>query len=214
MLDIILSFIFPNKCPICENIISYNSLVCKFCSKKVENLNLKSELIKIENKQIYCVAPFRYDGLIRQSVLRFKFKGKVSYATFFACMMSQTITRYYTDIDFVTFVPISNSRKIKRKFDQSEVLSEKIGKIINAPVKSVLRKIFDNVEQHNLNKVGREKNILNVYKVIDKNEIIGKNILLVDDICTTGNTLKECVNLLIKSGAKNVYCATITMENS
>ncbi len=214
MLDMILSFIFPNKCPVCDCIMSYNSLICKSCMRKIQNLNLKKELFKINNKSIYCIAPFKYEGLIRNSILKFKFKGKMSHAAFFAYMMSQTINKYYSNLDFVTFVPISSERKIKRKFDQSEILSEKISKIINVPLKSTLEKMADNAEQHNLERNEREKNILNVYNVIGKNDIKGKNILLIDDVCTTGNTLKECAKTLMTAGAKTVYCAAITMEDS
>ena len=214
MLDMILSFIFPNKCPICDNIISYNSLICKSCLGKTKNLNLKREISTIKNKTIYCVAPFKYDGLIRQAILKFKFQGKMSYSAFFAYMMSQTIERYYSDIDFVTFVPISNNRKIKRKFDQSEILSEKISKIISTPLKRTLEKMIDNSEQHTLERKDRKQNILNAYKVINKNEINGKNILLIDDVCTTGSTLKECAKVLMDAGAKSVQCAAITMEDS
>lgn len=211
MLDMILSFIFPNKCPVCDCIMSYNSLICKSCMRKIQNLNLKKELFKINNKPIYCVSPFKYEGLIRKSILKFKFKGKMSHAAFFAYMMSQTINKYYSNLDLVTFVPISSERKIKRKFDQSEILSEKISKIINVPLKSTLEKMADNAEQHNLERNEREKNILNVYNVIGKNDIKGKNILLIDDVCTTGNTLKECAKTLMTAGAKTVYCAAITM---
>lgn len=214
MLDMILSFIFPNKCPVCDCIMSYNSLICKSCMVKIKNLNLKKELFKINNKSIYCIAPFKYEGLIRNSILKFKFKGKMSHAAFFAYMMSQTINKYYSNLDLVTFVPISSERKIKRKFDQSEILSEKISKIINVPLKSTLEKMADNAEQHNLEKSEREKNILNVYNVINENDIKGKNILLIDDVCTTGNTLKECAKILIDAGAKMVNCAAITMEDS
>lgn len=214
MLDMILSFIFPNKCPVCDCIMSYNSLICKSCMRKIQNLNLKKELFKINNKPVYCVSPFKYEGLIRKSILKFKFKGKMSHAAFFAYMMSQTINKYYSNLDFITFVPISSERKIKRKFDQSEILSEKISKIINVPLKSTLEKMADNAEQHNLERNEREKNILNVYNVIGKNDIKGENILLIDDVCTTGNTLKECAKTLMTAGAKTVYCAAITMEDS
>ena len=214
MLDMILSFIFPNKCPVCDCIISYNSFICKSCAKKIQNLNLKKELFKINNEPIYCVAPFKYEGLIRDSILRFKFKGKMSYSAFFAYIMSKTINKYYSDLDFITFVPISSSRKIKRKFDQSEILSEKISKIINVPLKSTLEKTADNAEQHNHEKIEREKNILNVYNVINESDVKGKNILLIDDVCTTGSTFKECAKMLIKAGAKTVNCAAITMKDS
>ena len=214
MLDMILSFIFPNKCPVCGIIISYNSLICKPCMSKIKNLNLKRELFKIKNESVYCVAPFKYDGLIRQAILRFKFKGKISNSAFFAYMMSQTIKKYYSDIDLTTFVPISSTRKMKRKFDQSEILSEKISKIINVPWINTLEKTVDNAEQHNLERSDRAKNILNVYKVVNKENIKGKNILLIDDVCTTGSTLKECAKMLFENGAKTVRCAAITMEDS
>ena len=128
--------------------------------------------------------------------------------------MSQTIKKYYSNIDFITFVPISSVRKTKRKFDQSEVLSENISKIINVPLIRTLEKTVDNAEQHNLERSDRVKNILNVYKVVNKENIKGKNILLIDDVCTTGSTLKECAKMLFENGAKTVRCAAITMEDS
>ena len=96
---------------------------------------------------------------------------------------------------------------LNRGFNQSKILAEKIGEKLNLPVLDILYRNKSKTDQHDIkNPKERFKNVEGLYGA--KGKVNGKNILLVDDIKTTGATLNECAKQLILSGADNVYCVT------
>ena len=78
--------------------------------------------------------------------------------------------------------------------------------------KDVLVKTQNNIAQSTLNKKEREQNVKNVYKIINREKIKNKNILLIDDIFTTGATANECSKLLKLGQAKKVDLLTIAKD--
>ena len=126
----------------------------------------------------------------------------------FSKEISKVVDAHFKDIDIITAVPLHKLRKKERGFNQSEILASKIGKLIGVPYVGLLVKFKKNKVQHSLPRLEREENVKNVYKAINENKIKGKNILLCDDIVTTGSTLRECAKILFEAGANKVYCAT------
>ena len=78
--------------------------------------------------------------------------------------------------------------------------------------KNVIKKEQNNTPQSLLDKNGREKNVVNVYKIVNKQKILNKKILLIDDIFTIGATVHECSKMLKISGAKKVDVLTIAKD--
>ena len=76
----------------------------------------------------------------------------------------------------------------------------------------VISKVKNNNTQSKLNKEERAENVKNVYKITSNKEIINKNILLIDDIYTTGATLNECSRMLKQAGAKKIDVLTIAKD--
>lgn len=112
-----------------------------------------------------------------------------------------------SEIDFIVPVPMTKQSFRKRGYNQAELISKVVSSEINMPVKSVLKKIYDTKEQKKLGRANRKLNVKNVFEVTE--DISGKRILVVDDICTTGSTLSEIALLLRKNGAENVFCASV-----
>ena len=207
-------WLYPKHCPFCKTVISKNLVICDNCNRSIKReINIRKILIEGFNKEVICIAPFSYKDKIRTAICDYKFKGYLDYSDLFSKEISDVYIRYFKDIDFITSVPLHKNRQKERGFNQSEVLASKIGKIINVPHKELLVKCKSNKVQHNLPKYERVENVKGVYAVADKVEVYGKNILLCDDIITTGNTLKECAKVLLKAGAKDVYCVTTASSN-
>ena len=106
--------------------------------------------------------------------------------------------------DSITFVPCYHSDE---KYNHSEILAEKISENLGIPLKKHLKKIRENKKQHRLSFSERQENVKGVYQCVEEN-LQNKNILICDDIITTGATLSECAKELEKSGAK-VFCSTV-----
>jgi len=110
-------------------------------------------------------------------------------------------------------VPISNKRKRKRGYNQSELICKELSTKLDVPIcMNVVIKYKDNKSQSTLNKIERIKNVENVYIIKNINKIKDKKVLLVDDIYTTGSTVNEIANNLIKSGVKDVGIITIAKD--
>ncbi|GHT57248.1 hypothetical protein AGMMS50233_10420 [Endomicrobiia bacterium] len=129
--------------------------------------------------------------------------------------MNETLRQYnfYNDSDFVVPVPLNILRRIKRGYNQAELLAEEISLKTNIPLlKNVLFRKKITKPQFRLSKVERSKNIKGSFFV--KNYVIIKNktILLIDDIATTSITVSSCSLALKTAGAKKVYVLTLARD--
>lgn len=209
--DKVISFIYPKKCIFCSEIIPKDKIICEFCKGKVCT-DMKIEIISnIDEKIIFCISVFKYTDDIRRILLKFKFSGYRYYSEFFSEIISEELLKnnINEDIDIVTCVPLYRNRKSERGYNQSELIAKLVAKNINVAYEDTLIKIRDNLEQHSLPYKERIENVKNVYRIKNPENIYKKDILLCDDIVTTGNTLKECCEVLIKNGANSVICCTI-----
>jgi len=115
----------------------------------------------------------------------------------------------YKYIDLIVPVPISWSSLKQRGFNQTELLARQISKNLGIPSDpEVICRIKDTPSQTGLSKEEREKNLLAAFQVRHGHKIKGKNILLVDDVYTTGSTSRECTKVLLEAGADRVCVIT------
>ena len=112
-------------------------------------------------------------------------------------------------VDIITAVPMYYKNMRERGYNQSELLAKECAEIFNIPYAELVEKHKKNKAQHTLKGKERESNVQGVYRVIDSQAVADKNILIIDDIITTGNTLGECCKVLKKAGCKNICCAAL-----
>lgn len=112
--------------------------------------------------------------------------------------------------DLIIPVPLHPSRYYARGYNQSELISMAVSERLSIPVKKrVLIKIRNTSPQSGLKKFARKRNLRGAFRVLERMELVGRNILLVDDIITTGTTLDECACELLQGGAGSVTGLTI-----
>ena len=113
-------------------------------------------------------------------------------------------------IDAVVPVPLYIKREKKRGFNQATLLSSQFESVLNIPVISNnLVRLKNTPTQTKLTKIERKNNLDKAFKVLDKKEFKGKNVLLIDDVFTTGATTDECSKVLKSVGVKNIYVLTL-----
>ena len=158
-----------------------------------------------------CAAPLWYEGLAREGLLRFKFQGASAGAESLGGLVAQCAAeRFSGEFDTVTWVPVSKKRLRQRGYDQARLLAESACRRWDTKAVALLRKVEDTPAQSGLTEAAaRRANVLGVYEALPEAE--EKRILLVDDICTTGATLTECVRVLKGAGAKSVCCAAVAL---
>ena len=109
-------------------------------------------------------------------------------------------------------MPVSRQRLRKRGYDQARYLCASLCVDWHTEPQETLRKVRDNPAQSGLeDAAARRANVLGVYEAVKPEKIAGKRFLLVDDICTTGSTLGECVRVLKAAGAAEVVCLTLAV---
>ena len=207
----ILSIIYPPKCMFCSDIIPSHEVICKKCWYSVKSETSFRILAEFANGTVGCVSPFKYKGDVREAICRFKFYGQKSYSEFFADMIYGELLTSGLELDFdiISAVPLSKKRLKSRGYNQSEFLAITLAKKFSVPYQETLVKIKENFPQHNLPRSERIVNVKGVYAAKSAKLVRDKNILLCDDIITTGNTLRECIKILKLNGAANIVCCTI-----
>lgn len=202
-------FFFPPRCPYCQSVMARGRSCCPLCAEALGD----QHGVRFLTGHLLCAYSFAYKGRPREAVLRFKFKGRTSYAYPFAVKSLETVRQAFPDtrFDAVTAVPLSKARLRERGYNQSELLARELAAFLHTPYEELLDKKTENRVQHSLGKEERARNVQGVYTA--RGDVKGRAILLCDDIVTSGATLRECARILKESGAKSVSCLVIAHAN-
>lgn len=149
-----------------------------------------------------------YEGAVQQLMHSFKFGGKPYLSATLGNLMAEKLVELNWDFDIISPVPVSKSRLKERGYNQALLLANQIATHFEKPVLEVLEKIKTTKDQVGLNFQERQENLDGSVKVCDKESVVGKKILLVDDVFTTGATSNVCAEQLFKVGATAVYVIT------
>jgi len=187
-----LEFIKSPVCEICGGSASNNSSVCLDCKDSIHFYD-KGYMV------------FNYSGDVRMKIIALKQNGVKAVGEMFAHFMRDKFDEILSNhnIDVVIPVPISNERIKERKYNQSEVLCSELLDTNKVDV-SILKRIKDTPHQTGLSRDNRIKNLIASFEISDKSLIKDKDVLIVDDIYTTGSTVDAISKILKLAGAKSV----------
>ena len=212
--DKLLNFIYPPKCGICNKIC--DDFLCSNCRRNIEKLQftkLKKFLVKKLDEHLYI---FKYEDIIRNKIIDYKFKEKAYLYKFFVTIMinNKKICCFLKNYDIIIPIPIHNKRKRKRGYNQTELIAKELAtNVENLEYKNnILIKTKNTKAQSTLNRNQRKKNLIGAYEVVNNVEIMNKNVLLLDDVFTTGSTANECSRVLKEAGALKVGIITIAKD--
>ena len=205
----IMHLLFPPRCVLCRGLLERNETdLCRNCRIDApEYPNSKRKLQFLDS----FAAVWYYEGSVRRSLLRYKFHNARSYAAAYGRLLAMTLLENYPEgFDLLTWVPVSPLRKLRRGYDQVELLAKAVGRELGMSPVPLLKKIRHNRPQSGIHGAAeRRGNVLGVYREINREAIQGQRILLLDDILTTGATAGECARVLLTAGAKEVHCAVV-----
>ena len=225
LLNNLYNIFFPIKCGYCDEITGNGSFVCEKCNKNIDLEEIKNRCkycgTKLFDKDRICVKCKKekkyydefiffseYEDVLKNKMLAYKFNDKKYLKDFFVQELAKCVNGI--NADYVIGVPISKKRLKERGYNQTNLIAKEIGKTLNIEyIPNMLVKIKETEHQSKLSKTERKFNIKNSFKVADIYNVDNKEILLIDDIFTTGATVNECSKMLKKAGAKKVVVATI-----
>jgi len=228
----LLDFCFPPRCLSCRKIVSGADGLCPDCFAQI--------LFIAEPACRKCGSPFEfaaaeeggvcvncrhnpppwsklvavavYDEFSRRLILPLKHSDDTAAARFLAILMADRGWEILKAADMLVPVPLGRRRLFRRMYNQSTLLAKVIGRMSGKPVSpcALARKGRKTEGQKGLSKLGRAANVEGVFKVAEPEFVKGGNIVLVDDVITTGATLSECARVLKGAGAKSVSCLVFT----
>ena len=206
----LLDLLFPPKCVFCSKVL--NKTDEEWCDNCTETLPYADNRGRQNGDAFdFCVSPLYYTGVVRRSILRYKFKGASQYADVYGKFLAECI-RENPDInyDIISWVPLSKKRERKRGYDQAMLLAVATASELDETAVETLKKPHDVQAQSELgDKKERSANISGAYIASNPEAFSGKRILLIDDVVTTCSTLDECSRVLLSAGAAGVVCAAL-----
>ncbi|MBQ8299459.1 MAG: ComF family protein [Clostridia bacterium] len=212
MLEEIVGLFFPRKCIFCNEKIN-ERYTCRKCLNIIEYYK---ERLETPDDAYYdkLICAIKYNGNLRTRMLKFKFDSVKYFARGFADILFEKMVKYDVNADLIIPVPISKKRYRERGYNQSELIVKYLSKLTKIDYnRNVLIKSKNNLKQSRLPEEQRKENVKDVYSIKNTEAIIGKNIILVDDICTTGSTVNECSKVLKNSGANRVIVLSVMYTN-
>lgn len=188
-----------SRCDICSRAISEEQKRCIDCQKWEEQPEWKNILVR--NYSIY-----HYNDFLKELISRFKFRGDAALAKVFAKPMKKIYQQYFPH-HLIVPIPLSKRRLYERGFNQAELLAKQIGEPL-----LVLRRTLDEEKQSKKSRKERldllKKNTFVIEWIVNK-KIENHDIIIIDDIYTTGVTIRQAAKVLIAYGAKSVSSLTL-----
>jgi len=156
-----------------------------------------------------------YEGSLKELIHKFKYDNRRMLSGIFTAIMLDFIKDnpgIIEGIDAITFVPLHKKRALVRAFNQSELLARLIGIELGIPVIRCLEKTRVTRNQNELSREDRLVNLKEAFRIsanIKSDAVKGADMLIIDDVMTTGTTLNETSRALMSRGAKSVRCLTL-----
>lgn len=228
----ILDFIFPKRCVNCKKQGSYLCSNCfAFLSFDVKNLCLICDKPTFNNlTHPKCSKKFSIDGCfsaLNYSKTTQKLIYNFKYKPYLKDLETVLIDLFYESIIqnenfnkelikggwiFVP-IPLSSQKFKKRGYNQAEILAKELSKKFNLSFANILQRVSNTKTQVGMTNIQRRKNVKGAFEIVRHQLLITKqNIFLIDDIVTTGSTLKEAAKVLKKQGAKRVIGLTLARD--
>lgn len=210
LVKLVLDLIYPPRCPFCGRVLEVweEEGLCHQCQK---TLPWQLEVGKQVDFCARCFSPLWYRGSVRRGMEQFKFRGGQIHARLFGTLMAQCLhDQWGEEVDCITWVPATRRRRGERGFDQCELLAREVGKNLGVEVVSALEKVRDTKQQARItSSSARQANVTGAYAAREGIDLTGKQVVLVDDVVTSGATMAECAACLRIAGAEKVIGLTL-----
>jgi ComF family protein len=225
--------VFPPRCITCGSLLTGEGIhpFCLSCTSRIHFIqsplctccgmpfsagegrdHLCGDCVTAEQHFKTARAVGKYEAVLLEAIHRFKYQGRVH--------VGEELGRYMAGCDYASFriddhtmlvpVPLHRKRLRERGFNQSVILAREVARRHSMPMNfNVLRRSVWTEPQVGLGKDARGANVRGAFEVKDREKIKGEKILLVDDVYTTGSTVRECARVLKAGGAAEVGVLTL-----
>jgi competence protein ComFC len=221
----VIEFFFPSRCLGCGKT---GTFLCDQCCRKLPCISVPvcAKCGKPESTGLLCPAcwgwqshidgmrsPFRFDGVMRKSIHELKYHNLKAIAGSLARLLFNYLQSGPIPGEVLVPVPLHDRRLRQRGYNQSSLITRELGMLVRLPVsEDCLIRLKNNPPQAKTETVDeRRKNVSNIFACGD-HSLTGKQVLLIDDVCTSGATLESCATALKSNGALSVWGLTLARE--
>lgn len=199
--------IYPPICPVCEEIVDERYQLCENCATKILKIDTYKNLIFPINAIMRIT---KYRKGTRSLLRRLKFDNNTNVLAalqkiLFDAASNGKIKNFLADIDIATYVPLHEKRLKKRGYNQTELIFKDWLLAQNLPAENLLIRTKATPHLYKYNPEERKKILQGAFSVVEGVDVRGKNILIVDDIFTTGATAAGCASVLKSAGAAKIF---------
>lgn len=221
--------LFSRRCLFCGKPVDGAVAVCAECNESVVRVSGEHcSSCGLPKKRCRCskghhfyddvTAEYIYIGGARTLIRRYKFTPEPDCAKTIAHGIARAFGSVYSsgDVDMIMTVPQTENELSSRGFDQAELLGRICSVILEVPYRGLLKKIYDTDSQRSVSGSERAGNVFGVFDIIPGHgrHIEGKNILLVDDVKTTGATVDECAKMLKLYSCNKVIVSVFAVDET
>jgi ComF family protein len=218
-----------SRLPVCEScLIALRPLQGSYCSVCGEVLHIATGIDAAESRCLLCqradppferaVAYGSYDGGLRDLIHVLKFQQVRPAAAVLGCVLAETMAQLEKTMPVGTIavvpVPLHKRKQSQRGFNQAEMIARGALKQLSRPKRfdlcaGVLLRRRETGSQIGLTRHQRRENLRGAFAVGDPSRILNRDVLLIDDVLTTGTTASECARVFLRAGAARVWVATV-----
>lgn len=221
LLNDFLSLIYPSGCEACQrSLVSGEEIICTYCVSDLPRLNyhfdhdnplFKKFRGRIPIGAVTAFLKFQKKGHVQHLMHALKYKDKPAIGVALGKAYGHELvkTDHYATADFIIPVPLHKSRFRQRGYNQSERWAAGLSEVLGIPVaENLLTRTHRTVTQTKKTRLKRWENVEVAFVTQFADQLVGKKVILVDDIVTTGSTLEACAQALIESGCAevNIVC--------
>lgn len=205
-----LDYLFPHFCLGCEE---EGTILCYKCQATLSVLGVFVPLEKPSALDGHiAIGLFEENNLLGKLIYAYKYNFVTDVLKIFDLMIQKFLLenkKYFEGVDYIVPVPLHKRRFAERGFNQAEEIARMLSRELNIEMKNVLLREKATKQQAKLHKQERIENIKDAFVLKSEVDVKNKNIIVVDDVFTTGSTLGECARVLKDAGAGSAKAFTL-----
>lgn len=207
LLDRIFAYLLPEYCFGCG---TEGNSVCAACAKTIETPTFLSDIPDHQALWVY-----KSQSLQAKLIKAWKYQFQKKAFGYLVPAMEHVVNMnksWFKNIDMVVPIPLHPRREAERGFNQSDMIAKEMGRVIGVPWSSILKRQRKTKSQARLGKEERKENMHQAF-ILDRDiDVRGMSFLLVDDVYTTGATMREAASALMAHRAKQVLLFTLCKD--
>ena len=222
-----ISLIYPKICVACGDVLLRNeNIICTSCLLHLPKTNFhkykdnpvsKTFWGRMNIESAAALYYFTKEGNVQNMIHQLKYKGNKEIGIFLGKIYGYDLINsdIFRNIDVIIPVPLHPKKEKKRGFNQSNIFAKGLSLSMNKPVDNLsLIRTYSSETQTKKSRFKRWENVKEIFSLVNSDSLIGKNILLVDDVITTGATIEACGSLLLNIKGVKLYIASIAIASS